>query len=123
MLDNAKELLELCDQNIAKVVDKKNDYLETIIYLLDKRGIVEETAEYLGHSYDKMLTFDYRAGLNIPTVVFAKDGGRTDATIEAMVTKMYNKVGVETLDKFITYLISEAIPKFRAGINIQNFEY
>lgn len=42
MLKNTKELLEMCDQNIAKVGDIKNDYFETIIYLLDERGIIEK---------------------------------------------------------------------------------
>ena len=123
MLKNTKELLEMCDKNIEKVSDSKKDYIETIIYLLDERGILEEESENLGHSYDRMLTFDSFNGATIPLVYSKKDGGRTNVAIENMVKKMYKNGGTDLLDKFMEYLVTEAIPKFRAGINIQNFEY
>lgn len=125
MLENAKELLEKCDENIAKVAGKKNDYFETIIYLLDERGIIEEKNEALSPSYDKMLTFEKSSCLDrvLAMVVCKRDGGRINSAIEIAVNRIYDKGGYEALDKFMEYIVTEAIPKFRAGISIQNFEY
>ena len=125
MLKNTNELLEKCDENIAKVADKKNDYFETIIYLLDERGIIEEKNEALSPSYDKMLTFEKSSCSDrvLAMVVCKRDGGRINSAIEIVVNRIYDKGGYEALDKFMEYIVTEAIPKFRAGISIQNFEY
>lgn len=125
MLKNTNELLEKCDENIAKVADKKNDYFETIIYLLDERGIIEEKNEALSPSYDKMLTFEKSSCTDrvLPIIACKRNGGRINSAIEIAVNNIYDKGGYEALDKFMEYIVTEAIPKFRAGIGIHNFEY
>ena len=118
-----EELLKVCDENTAKMLEPKNEIVENIVYVLKERGYNIKTVDT---KMIKVLRFEHSICCDdkvYPKIEYGLSVDQGFDTTINCIDKIYNNGGIEALENFLLYIVSAAIPNFKANIKMPIFKY